>query len=101
MDRRRIDFEVSKDRTEEVVPGIYLTIKRMDVGRQQVNGWLQIASDGRFVWLTGAGAQNPIGFSGRGDERATQLVFTRIGDHSAAGYLLVPDVSAKTERAAK
>ena len=96
VDRRRIDFEVSKDRTEEVVPGIYLTIKRTDVGRQQVNGWLQIASDGRFVWLTGAGAQNPIPFSSRGDDRASQLVFTRIADHSAAGYVMVPDVAAKT-----
>jgi hypothetical protein len=101
VDRRRIDFEVSKDRTEEVVPGIYLTIKHTDVGRQQVNGWLQIASDGRFLWLTDAGAQNPIAFSSRGDDRASQLVFTRVAGQSAAGYLLVPDVPVKTAAAAK
>ena len=101
VDRRRIDFEVSKDRTDEVVPGIYLTVKRTDVGRQQVNGWLQIASDGRFVWLSGTGAQHPIAFSSRGDDRASQLVFTRIEDRSAAGYVLVPVVPASTEAAAK
>ena len=101
VDRRRIDFEVSKDRSDEVVPGIYLTLNRTDVGRQQVDGWLQIASDGRSLWLSGAGAQHRIAFSSRGDERVGQLVFTRIGDRSVAGYVLVPVVTASTETAAK
>jgi hypothetical protein len=101
VDRRRIDFEVSKDRTDEIVPGIYLTIRRTDVGQQQVNGWLQIASDGRFLRLSGTGAQHPIAFSSRSDERASQLVFTRIDGHSAAGYVLVPALPASTDTAAK
>jgi hypothetical protein len=101
VERRRVDFEVSKDRTDEVVSGIYLTINRTDVARQQVDGWLQIAGDGRFLWLHDAGAQHPVAFSSRGDERAYQLVFTQVEDGSAAGYLLVPALPANTETAAK
>src|SRR5262249_42754341 len=93
VDRKRIDFELENGRTQQVVDGIYVTVKKTDVERQQVDGWVQIASDGRFVWLQGQGAQNPIGFSSRADARPDQLVFTRIGRGKAAGYILVPITS--------
>ena len=64
-------------------------------------GWLQIASDGRFLWLHDAGAQHPIAFSSQGDERAYQLVFTRIADGNAAGYILVPVTPVTTQTATK
>lgn len=101
VEQQRVDFEVSKDQTRELVAGIYLTINHMDVARQQIDGWLQIAADGRFLWLHDAGAQHPIGFSSQDDDRACQLVFTRIADGSAAGYVLIPASPASTETAAK
>lgn len=90
VERKRIDFELQSGRTQQVVDGIYVTIKNTDVERQQVNGWVQIASDGRIVWLRGEGAQTPIDFSSRADARPYQLVFTRIGPGSTAGYVMVP-----------
>jgi predicted RNase H-like nuclease (RuvC/YqgF family) len=96
VDRRRVDFELIKDRTDEVTPGIHLTITGTDVAHQHVNGWVQIAGDGRFVWLKEAGAQSPIPFASRGEERAYQLVFTRIGNGTASGYLLVPTSPVNT-----
>lgn len=101
VQRRRIDFEVVRDRTDEVASGLYLTINRTDVRRQQVNGWLQIAADGRIVWLRNAGAQHPIPFSTRGDNRGYELVITRVGDGSTTGYLLAPEPATNTEVAAK
>ena len=101
VDRQRIDFEVSKDRTMELVAGLYLTINDTDVAHQQISGWLQIARDGRFLWLHDAGAQHAIAFSTKGDERTCQLVFTRVANDSAAGYILVPVAPASTEAAAK
>ncbi len=101
VERQRVDFEVSKDRTTELVAGIYLTINHTDVAHQQIGGWLQIASDGRFLWLHDAGAQHPIAFSSQGDERAYQLVFTRIADGNAAGYILVPVTPVTTQTATK
>jgi predicted nucleic acid-binding Zn-ribbon protein len=90
VDRKRVDFELQNGRMQQVVDGIYVTIKNTDVGRQQVNGWVQIASDGRIVWLRGEGAQTPINFSSRADARPYQLVFTRVGPNSAVGYVMVP-----------
>ncbi len=94
VDRRRIDFELQNGRTQEIADGIYVTVKKTDVERQRVDGWIQIASDGRFVWLRGQGAQNPIDFSSRADARPDQLVFTRVGRDTATGYILVPITSS-------
>jgi hypothetical protein len=93
VDRKRIDFELQNGRTQQIVDGIYLTVKKTDVERQRVDGWVQIASDGRIVWLRGQGAQNPIDFSSRADARPDQLVFTQVGRDTAAGYILVPITS--------
>jgi hypothetical protein len=101
VDRRRVDFELLKDRTDEVAAGIYLTINRTDVARQQVDGWLQIAGDGRIIWLQDAGAQHPVAFSSQGEERAYHVVFTQIGDRTAAGYLLIPSPPLNTATASK
>jgi hypothetical protein len=92
--RKRIDFELQNGRTQQVTDGVYVTVKKTDVERQRVDGWVQIASDGRFVWLRGQGAQNPIDFSSRADARPDQLVFTQIGRDTASGYILVPIASS-------
>src|SRR5262249_32819842 len=91
--RKRIDFELQDGHTLQIADGIYVTVKKTDVERQRVDGWVQIASDGRFVWLRGQGAQNPIDFSSREDARPDQLVFTHVGQNTAAGYILVPITS--------
>jgi capsule polysaccharide export protein KpsE/RkpR len=99
VDRKRVDFELQNGRTEQVVDGIYMTIKNTDVERQRIDGWVQIASDGRFVWLRGESAQHPIDFSSRADARAYQLVFTQVGRTSAAGYVLVPTTATASDAA--
>jgi hypothetical protein len=99
VDRKRVDFELQNGRTQEVVDGIYVTIKNTDVERQRIDGWVQIASDGRFIWLRGESAQHPIDFSSRADARALQLVFTQVGRNSAAGYVLVPTTATASNAA--
>jgi predicted nucleic acid-binding Zn-ribbon protein len=94
VDRKRIDFELQNGRTQQIADGIYVTVKKTDVERQQVDGWVQIAGDGRFVWLRGQGAQNPIDFSSRADARPDQLIFTHVGRNTASGYILVPITSS-------
>src|SRR5262249_2891444 len=69
VDRKRIDFELQKGRTQQIADGVYVTVKDTNVGRQQVDGWIQIARDGRFVWMRDQSAQNPIDFSSRADAR--------------------------------
>jgi hypothetical protein len=98
VDRDTVGFEVSRNQPHEVLPGIYLTVNRTNIGKQQVDGWLHIAGAGRFIWLEAVGALHPLSFTSFGDERPYHLVFTRIADGTAAGYIQVPaaPVDAKT-----
>jgi chromosome segregation ATPase len=90
VNRNRIDFEVSRNKTEEVAPGIFLTVRETNVDRQQINGWLQISEDGRTVWFRDQGAQKVMTFTTKHDERSHELVFTHVGKQGVAGYLLIP-----------
>jgi hypothetical protein len=90
VNRNRVDFEVTRNRTDEVAPGIFLTIQSTDVEQQRIDGWLQIAEDGRTVWIRAQSPQRVILFATRHDTRSRELVFTRIDKSGAAGYLLIP-----------
>jgi hypothetical protein len=101
VDRRRIDFEVTKDKADRIADDVILTVSKTDVGKQQVGGWLQIVSDGRFVFLREAGAQHPIAFASTRDDRAYQLVFTKVASNGVVGYLLVPKTQSASGDGAK
>jgi peptidoglycan hydrolase CwlO-like protein len=90
VDRTRIDFEVSSNKTQQVAPQIYVTINHIDVGRQKVDGWMQLADEGRIVWIRSLGAQQALTFVTRSDNRTHELVFTAIQDSGVTGYLLLP-----------
>jgi len=90
VDRNRIDFVVSRNRTQEVAPGIFLTIKYTDLEHQRIDGWLQIAEDGRTVLIRGHEAQKVMSFSTKSDERYRELVFTHISRNGVSGFLLIP-----------
>jgi len=90
VNRNRIDFEVSRNKTQEVAPGIFLTVRDTNVERQQINGWLQISQDGKTVWIRDQGAHKAMIFTTKRDERSHELIFTRVGKQGAAGYLLIP-----------
>lgn len=90
VNRNRIDFEVPRNKTQEVAPGIFLTVRDTNVELQQINGWLQISEDGRTVWLRDQNARKVMIFTTTHDERSHELVFTRVGKQGVAGYLLIP-----------
>jgi predicted RNase H-like nuclease (RuvC/YqgF family) len=90
VDRKRVTFDLPNNQTKEIAPGVYVTVKRTDVGHQQVDGWMQLATEGRIVWIRGLSAQNALTFVTRADSRPQALVFTRIGAKETTGYLLVP-----------
>jgi predicted nucleic acid-binding Zn-ribbon protein len=83
-------FELSSNKTKEVVPGIYVTIKHIDVAHQKVDGWMQLAGEGKIVWIRNLGAKQPLPFVTRSDDRSYELVFTGIQKNGATGYVLVP-----------
>ncbi len=89
-DRERVPFEVSKNHSRELVPGISLGVTRTDVRYRRFDGWVWLLPDRRTVWVRGQGAQQPVVFYSKRDRRPYELVITSVAGKSVAGYLLAP-----------
>ena len=90
LDRQRLNFEVVKNRSHELAPGLAFTALKTDVSHQQVDGYLQLVPEGRFLWVHKQGIEQPMLFHYQGDKRAYEVVFTRVAEDSAVGYVLMP-----------
>lgn len=90
MTREKVNFEVAKNSTVEVVPGISLTVSKTDVSYQRFQGYLSLTADGRTLWLRNIGAQQAVPFYSKEAERPYDLVVTRVNHDGILGYLLLP-----------
>ena len=90
LDRNRVQFEVSKGQTRELVPGVSVTILGTDVSYQSARGWMRLVPEGRTLWLTGLGIHQAVRFYRQTGEEPYELVFTRVAKDSVAGYMVVP-----------
>ena len=90
INRTRVDFRLPNNHTQEVSPGIFLTVRSTNVELQQIDGWLQVAEDGKTVWLRNQSAEKVVTFATKRDARNRGLVFTRIEKQGVSGYVLIP-----------
>jgi hypothetical protein len=88
--RSRTDFVLPLNKTWEVSPGIFLTVRETSVTSQRIDGSLQIAEEGRTVPIRSQSLQTPATFTTKHDERKRAVVFTRIDRQQVVGYLLIP-----------
>jgi len=88
--RERLDFELFEDYRMEVAPGVVLNISDTDVAYQKVDGWVQLVDEGRILRLEDHPIQQSLVFYGLDDDRAYELVFTRVRPDVAIGYVRVP-----------
>lgn len=88
--RERVDFEVTKGRTKELVPGISLQISGTNDQYQRFRGSLWLLQDHRTLWLRDESVHEPVRFYHKNGEEPYELVVTGVTGHSAVGYLLVP-----------
>ncbi len=91
LERRRINFELVKDRVQELAPGITIRITGTNVAYQRVTGWMWLLPDRRTLWLRGQGAQDALLFYDKQHGRRHELVITQVNRKGAVGYLLMPD----------
>jgi hypothetical protein len=73
-----------------VAPGISLTVSDTNVSYQRVEGRIHVVPDGRILWIRGQGIEQPVRFYSHEDERAYEVVFTRVNKDGAIGYVLMP-----------
>ena len=90
IERDPATFELSNNKTQQVAPGIYVTVKHTDVTHQKVDGWMQLADEGRIVPIRNLGTLQLFPFLTRSDDRSYELVFTGVKKNGATGYVLVP-----------
>jgi hypothetical protein len=90
VERQRLDFEIDRNETSEVAPGLTLTVSGTDVSYQRVEGRLHVISDGRILWIRGQGVHQPVRFYNSTEERPYEVVFTRVMRDAAVGYVLMP-----------
>jgi DNA repair exonuclease SbcCD ATPase subunit len=91
VDAKRVDFEIQKNKTQEIAPGLFLTVQRADAGKQQIDGKLQVSADSRMMPIRAQGTQIPVVFYATGENRPMQLVFTKVEKNSVSGYVMVPN----------
>lgn len=90
LERQRIDFELAKGTSKELVPGIALQIRGVNQSHQRYRGLLSLTRDQRTVWLKDQSAQEPVRFFRADGGEPFELVVTAVTKKSVAGYLLAP-----------
>lgn len=87
---RRANFEVSQDNPSEISPGVIIVVKKLNVDKQQINGWVYLPDEHRTLWLNKHGLLEPITFYGEQDKQQRDIIITRVTDNDAVGYVLTP-----------
>ena len=96
---KRVYFEVTKNHSTSVAPGISLQVNSTDVSYQKVSGSL-LTLDNRTIWLRQLKVQEPVFLTSFEDGRTRELVITRVNKTGATGYVLMPAQDGVTNRAA-
>jgi len=88
---QRIDFEISKDRSTHLLPGVTVSVESTDVEHQRYNGWVWLLQDRRTVWVRNQAAQTPILIFPKAGGPPLRLVVNQVNHRDVTGYLLVPE----------
>ncbi len=86
---KRVDFEVTKNHSSSVAPGIALEVNATDVSYQKVSGSV-LTPDRHTIWLRQLKVQEPVFLTSFADGRTRELVITRVNKTGAVGYVLMP-----------
>ncbi|MFB3922062.1 MAG: hypothetical protein ACE145_10085 [Terriglobia bacterium] len=95
LDRQKVAFEAARNHHTQITPGVNLKVTDTDVSRQQFSGWIQLVSEGRFLWVNEQGVKRPVEFFRQSDIREFDVVITRVNRDSVVGYLLKPAADEK------
>ena len=90
LDRERVDFELTKGQTKELVPGISVQISGTNPMYQRYRGSLWLLQDRRTLWLRDQSVHQPVRFSHKETGEPYELVVTDVTQKFVIGYLLVP-----------
>jgi len=90
VDRKRVNFELLTRRAEQIAPGISLTVTRADLGKQEIDGSLQLGENSPNLAIRGQGIHKPMTFYTEGENRPIELVLTQVTKNGVSGYVIMP-----------
>ena len=94
--RKRIDFEVRKNHSVDIAPGIAIAIHKTNLSYQRASGWVS-APDRKTIWLRDLRTQEPVVLINSQDGRPQELVLTRVSENSVVGYVVLPATAVRGE----
>lgn len=90
LPNRQVNFEVQKNQTAPLAPGISFQLTKTDVRHQRFDGLIESAPGNQAVSVQSQGIRNPIMFYPSDNGKGFLLVVTRVDEAKAYGYLLIP-----------
>jgi len=90
LGRERVDFELNKGQTKELVPGISLQISGTNPMYQKYHASLWLLQDRRTLWLRDQSVHQPVRFFHKETGEPYELVVTDVTKKFVTGFLLVP-----------
>jgi hypothetical protein len=87
---QQVTFEIHKNQTAGVAPGVSLKLTAANVRRQQFDGWIHSTSGNQNIFVQNQGVLRPVMFCPNDHDQAMELVVTKVSKDSVAGYLLIP-----------
>ena len=85
----RVSFNVSKNHSRTLAPGISLGVSQTDVICHCLDGWMWLMPDRRTIWLRDQSVREPVVFYSQKDGKTHELVITNVANGSVTGYLRV------------
>jgi hypothetical protein len=89
----RMNFDLPLNHSQELAHGVWIDFSRTDVARQEFDARVRLQPDGPEVTVQGRGIDTPVVLGPRADGATRELVVTRIGPKSVAGYLATSGAS--------
>jgi len=91
---RRVDFELTRNHSTEVAPGVYVEIDKANPKFSYVNGWMRVMPEDRAFWFRRLDVNEPFIFYGAKDTKHYELVLTATRGTAVKGYVLLPEQKA-------
>ena len=99
LQRERVDFEITKNATRKIAPGVLARVSHTDIRQRRFSGWIVLVPEGRTLWIRDQSVQQPFIFYSGKERRPSELVITHLTREGTAGYLLLPGGEGAREQA--
>ena len=99
--RERVDFEITKNATRKIAPGVLARVSHTDIRQRRFSGWIVLVPEGRTLWIRDQSVQQLFIFYSGKERRPSEIVSTHLTREGTAGYLLLPEAREHASKQAR